>query len=290
MCHSTQRSRSRILSHMSLPRQARAWRASRPMGLGFRDTRLRWSPTRTNGAPLVLSTAVGDLSVFSCRVNDHWPSPAKLEDPHAAITATLAPELGLPVAAVTLVTRIFRVDFPTSMINSTATLTLHSTFTNTGGFLAGIQWCAAESVVAVAKVVMFELKFPERECFTREQNCERLKGELSGLYNCLEGALDIIHHPKGARLIPRTIEAWVELRHHLSDGVTTTCLKRMEKLWRNSMPAIEAFGRERSLECPCQDFATNDDFGTHFEATHLTPHATKDDVSKLRKRKRLLPI
>jgi hypothetical protein len=47
------------------------------------------------------------------------------------------------------------------------TLTLHSTLTNTGGFLAGIQWCAAESVVAVAKVVIFELRFSQRERFTK---------------------------------------------------------------------------------------------------------------------------
>jgi hypothetical protein len=69
------------------------------------------------------------------------------------------------------------------------TLTLHSTLTNTGGFLAGIQWCAAQSVVAVAKVVIFELRFSQRERFTREETCERLEIELSGLYDCLEGAL-----------------------------------------------------------------------------------------------------
>lgn len=63
---------------------------------------------------------------------------------------------------------------------------MHSTITNTGGLLAGLQWCAAASVVVAAKAVIFELRFSKREQLTRKQTSKRMEIELNGLYSCLE--------------------------------------------------------------------------------------------------------
>jgi hypothetical protein len=88
----------------------------------------------------------------------------------------------------------------------------------------------------------------------------------------------MIHHLKGAQLIPRTIKVWVELRQYLDSGVTVTWLRRIEKLWRDKMDTIKVFSHENGLKCPCRDLTTNDDFWTHFSAAHLTPQSLKRKI------------
>ncbi|KAI9706538.1 MAG: hypothetical protein M1836_003544 [Candelina mexicana] len=128
---------------------------------------------------------------------------------------------------------------------------IHATMTLSGGFLAGISFLAAESVMVTAKCLAMDLRLAPDDF---EENCT----------NYLNG-LNVALKARDATIAWQAVDSWTYIRPELQKLVDDHpgALAQAVSIWREFLPRSDGWQR-----CPCG--WEGNSFKDHFSQDHLS--------------------